>query len=132
MLLQKYFVYHTYYLQIFENHFILRLLETTSEYQAKPAENISSKSLLVSNMREAKKLLKSCESKLSQGFSFTKPLIVIHPSRILKEKMADIEKKLYKELASVIKARMVIFHLGEELTFKALQELVDDQDSVEV
>ncbi len=132
MFFEKLFAYHTYYLIIKENHFTLRLLETNGEYRKDAQEPMSSNSLLVSNMDYAKRLLKECESQLSQGFSFTKPLIIIHPTRILKDQFTDIEKRLYQELARAIKARKVLFHTGKELSFKEIESLVEAEDGVAV
>ena len=130
MLFQKFFVYHTYYLIIKENHFTLRLLETKQEYRKTAEEVMSSKSLLVSNLSYAKKLLQECSGLLTQGFSFTKPLIIIHPTKILKKELTAVEIKLYEELATAIKARKVLFHLGAELSFKEIQDLVDKEDGL--
>lgn len=132
MLFQKLFAYHTYYLIIKKDHFTLRLLETKSEYRKQADEPMSSKSLLVSNMSYAKILLKECATLLSTGFSFTKPLIVIHPSVILKKELTAIEIKLYEELARAIKARKVLFQTGRELSFKELEKLVDKEDGIEL
>lgn len=131
-MLAKYFVYHTYYLIIKKDHFTLRLLETNKEYRVCATKGMSSKSLLVSKMSYAKELLKASCQMLSQGFSFTKPLIVIHPTKILKKELTEVEMKLYRELARVIKARKVLFHTGEELSFKELEALVDTEDSVDI
>ena len=131
MFLEKLFVYHSYYLIIKENHFTLRLLETKQEFRKKASHTLSSKSLLVANMQEAKQLLNECVAQLSQGFSFTKPLIVIHPTRILKEELSAVEIRLYEELAKVIKARKVLFHLGPELNFQALEALVEKEDGLD-
>ena len=131
-MISKYFVYHTYYLIIKKNHFTLRLLETHGEYRKDAIEEMSSKSLLVSNMNYAKVLLKECSDQLTQGFSFTKPLIVIHPTKILKDTLSEVEMKLYRELSRVIKARKVLFHTGKELSFKELEALVDKEDGIDV
>jgi hypothetical protein len=130
--LAKYFRYHTYYLIVKKDHFTLRLLETKQEFRVQVEEGMSSKSLLVGNLRVAKRVLKESVDKLSQGFSFTKPLIVIHPTKILKKELSEVEKKLYLELSRSIKARKTVFHLGGELNFKELEALVDAEDGVDV
>lgn len=132
MLFQKFFVYHTYYLIIKEDHFTLRLLETKQEYRKSAQEPMSSKSLLVGNLSYAKKLLRECCNLLSQGFSFTKPLIIIHPTRILKKELSAVEITLYKELAKAIKARKVLFHLGKELNFQEIESLVEKEDGINI
>lgn len=132
MLFEKLFAYHTYYLIIKKDHFTLRLLETRQEYQKFAEQPMSSKSLLVGHMHYAKTLLKACADQLSQGFSFTKPLIVIHPSRFLKDEPSEVEIKLYRELATVIKARKVLLHRGQELSFKELEALVDKEDGIDI
>ena len=132
MLFEKLFAYHTYYLIIKKDHFTLRLLENKSEYRKYAQQKMSSKSLLVSNMSYAKRLLKECSDLMSQGFSFTKPLIVIHPTQILKKELTAVEIKLYEELARAIKARKVLFHRGKELTFKELEKFVDKEDGIAV
>lgn len=132
MLFEKLFVYHTYYLIIKKDHFTLRLLETKQEYRKAAQESMSSKSLLVSNLTYAKQLLQECTALLSQGFSFTKPLIIIHPTQILKKELSAVEIKLYEELAKAIKARKILFHTGEELSFKEIEVLVEKEDSVSI
>lgn len=132
MLFEKLFAYHTYYLIIKKDHFTLRLLETRQEYRKVAQETMSSKSLLVSHLTYAKKLLLECTALLSQGFSFTKPLIIIHPTQILKEELSTVEIKLYEELAKAIKARKVLFHTGEELSFKEIEVLVEKEDGISV
>jgi hypothetical protein len=132
VLFEKLFAYHTYYLIIKNDHFTLRLLETKQEYRKEAQEPMSTKSLLVGHMHYAKKLLKECCELLSQGFSFTKPLIVIHPTKTLKKELSSVEIKLYEELAKVIKARKVLIHTGKELTFKELEALVDKEDGIDV
>ena len=132
MLLRKFFAYHTYYLIIKEDHFTLRLLETKQEYRKSAQEAMSSKSLLVGNLSYAKKLLQECTALLSQGFSFTKPLIIIHPTKILKKELSAVEIKLYEELARAIKARKVLFHLGKELNFEEIECLVEREDGIDI
>ena len=132
MLFQKLFAYHTYYLIIKEGHFTLRLLETKQEYRKTAEEAMSSKSLLVSNLSYAKKLLQECSDVLSQGFSFTKPLIIIHPTKILKKELSAVEVTLYEELAKAIKARKVLFHLGKELNFQEVESLVEREDGINI
>ncbi len=132
MLFEKLFAYHTYYLIIKKDHFTLRLLETKQEFRAFATEPMSSKSLLVGHMNYAKKLLKACCDQLSLGFSFTKPLIVIHPTKLLKTEPTEVEIRLYEELAKVIKARKVLIHTGEELSFQELAALVEREDGISV
>ena len=132
MFFEKLFAYHTYYLIISEDHFTLRLLETKQEYRKKADEKMSSKSLLVSNLSYAKQLLQECSSLLSQGFSFTKPLIIIHPTKILKQELSAVEIKLYETLADAIKARKVLFHLEQELSFKEIETLVEKEDGIDI
>ena len=132
MLFEKLFVYHTYYLIIKKDHFTLRLLETKAEYRKEAEEPLSTKSLLVGHMHYAKRVLKECVDLLSQGFSFTKPLIVIHPTWTLKNKISPVEIKLYEELAKAIKARKVLIHTGKELSFKELEYLVEKEDGIDI
>lgn len=132
MIFERFFIYHTYYLILSKDHFCLRLLEEELEYNIQAKIPISSPNLLVSNVTEAQKLLKHGVNVLSRGFSFTKPLIVIHPTKLLKDTLTDAEIRLYTELSRAIKARKVLFHTGAELDFSELAALVAREDCVEV
>ena len=132
MLFERFFIYHSFYVVLSHNHMSVRLLESEVTFTPDLEAPFSSQNLLISHMDVAQKMLKQATKTLSLGFSFTKPLIIIHPTKLLKEELTAAEKRLYTIFASAIKPRKILFTTGAELEFSALKALVEEADRIEL
>lgn len=111
------FLANTIYLQIRQNAFRLRHIESKKERDVTAHKPFTTSRLLVGQFQEAESLLRNAIKEFANGGLFqVSPVIVLHPLEMVEGGLSEVEKRLYRELALAAGARSVFIHVGAPLT----------------
>ena len=108
----------TVYVKVFENRFVLKLIESDAQpVTLMSHENFTTKRLLVGQFGIAEKLLTEGIKNLFPRRLFSaSPIILIHPMEKTEEGLSDVEDRIFRELAAGAGASKVIVWVGHELS----------------
>lgn len=106
------------YVKVFENRFVLKLLEVNEKPVTVLAPNsFTTKRLLVGDFTIAEVTLKNSLKKLLEGRWFAaSPSMVIHPMEMVEGGLSQVEERVFLELGRGAGARKVCVWVGHELS----------------
>jgi len=108
----------TVYIKVYENRFVLKLLEEGSKpITIAPASPFSTARLLVGQFSAAEQALKLALKAMFAGRWFApSPVVVIQPMEKIDGGLAEVEKRALHELALGAGARQAVVWVGHELS----------------
>jgi hypothetical protein len=108
----------TVYLKVYENRFVLKLLEEDSKpITIAPSAPFSTARLLVGQFNAAEQALKLAFKAMFAGRWFApSPVVVIQPMEKIDGGLAEVEERALRELALAAGARRAIVWVGHELS----------------
>ncbi len=109
-----------YYVQISKNSFTVRSVNGKESIVFNASTPFSTKRLLIGEFTVAEKLLKKALSSFPK--SIISPTVIMHPLEMVDEKLSEVEKNVFREVALAAGARDVKLWLGKKLSDN---ELVD-------
>lgn len=106
------------YVKVFENRFVLKLLEEGEvPVTMVPAKPFTTKRLLVGNFTLAEEALREGLKKVIAGHWFAShPAMVIHPMEMVDGGLSQVEGRVLRELGVGAGARSVSIWVGHELS----------------
>ncbi|HCU53879.1 MAG TPA: 1-pyrroline-5-carboxylate dehydrogenase [Gammaproteobacteria bacterium] len=108
----------TVYIKVYENRFVLKLLEEGNKpITIVPSSPFSTARLLVGQFSAAEQALKKGFKDMLAGRWFMpSPVVVIQPMEKIEGGLAEVEERALRELALAAGARQAIVWVGHELS----------------
>ena len=108
---------NTLYVQIRENSFRLRHIESKKDFELSAQRPFTTARLLVGQYQTAELLLRKGIKEIGNGGLFRiSPVVVMHPLEMVEGGLSEVEERLYQELALSSGARIAFVYLGLPLT----------------
>lgn len=113
-------LYKYVYVKVYENRFVLKLLEEGEvPITVISSEPFSTNRLLIGQFMAADRALRKGFKDIFSGKWFSpSPAVVIHPLEKIEGGLSQVEERVLKELAAGAGARKVVVWVGHELTDK--------------
>ena len=114
------------YVKVYENRFVLKVLEEGAlPVTVNPTESFTTNRLLVGQFAVAESALrKGIKDAFRSRWLSASPVVLIHPIEKVEGGLSEVEERVFRELAASAGARKVVVWTGPELSDAEAERLV--------
>jgi hypothetical protein len=116
------------YVKVYANKFSVKNISECSHWlSACPEVEFTTERLLVGKFSTAEPILrKLVKGVLPKGLFTKRPMVVIQPIEKIEGGLSEVEERIFKELALGAGAIKVALHVGDELTDREVEVLINN------